>query len=75
LVLDPPLLLCDEPTGNLDTANSARVMDVIRGAHRKGTTVLIVTHDESLAMANATRIIRMADGRVAGDEQTGLAAA
>jgi len=71
LVCDPPLLLCDEPTGNLDSANSARVMDVIRSVYAKGTTVLIVTHDEALAHAHATRIIRMADGRVTGDERVG----
>lgn len=75
LVLDPPLLLCDEPTGNLDSANSARVMDVIRTAHARGTTVMIVTHDEALAQANATRIIRMADGRVSGDERVSPVAA
>src|SRR5690606_25745253 len=62
LVTNPRLLLCDEPTGNLDSVNSDRVMDVLCEVHGQGTTILIVTHDEALAQRYATRILRMADG-------------
>lgn len=64
LVNDPKLLLCDEPTGNLDTATSAEIMKLIDQAHREGSTVLMVTHDPEIAACHATRTLRMSDGRV-----------
>jgi putative ABC transport system ATP-binding protein len=65
LSLRPPLLLADEPTGNLDSANGERVMGLLSGlAREQGATVVMVTHDEALA-ARASRTVRLKDGRVA----------
>jgi putative ABC transport system ATP-binding protein len=69
LVSKPKLLLGDEPTGNLDTATSEQIMDLIAAANAAGTTVLFVTHDLGLAWERARRVIRMADGKVIGDEK------
>jgi putative ABC transport system ATP-binding protein len=69
LANDPPLLLADEPTGNLDTANSQGIVELLEEIHRKGVTVLLVTHEEQLA-SMAQRIIRMADGRIVEDTAT-----
>lgn len=58
----PPLLLADEPTGNLDSANAAVVVETLATMHRElGQTILLVTHDESVARA-AQRVVRMKDG-------------
>ena len=63
LVGDPGLLLADEPTGNLDSANAARVLDLFREIHgRRMATMLVVTHSEEVAAA-AGRVVRMEDGR------------
>jgi len=64
----PALLLADEPTGNLDSANGARVIDLLLQLHRdQGSTLILVTHDSTLA-ARAERILSLRDGRVVGDE-------
>jgi putative ABC transport system ATP-binding protein len=64
LVNDPQVLLADEPTGQLDSATSAEIMELIAGIHRQGRTVILVTHDVSTA-ACAGRSIFLLDGRVA----------
>jgi len=67
LVHGPSLLLADEPTGNLDSANASQVLEVIaKIASRRTTTVIMVTHSDSVA-AMAERRIRMKDGRIASD--------
>jgi len=67
LMLEPPLVLADEPTGNLDTASSSEVFALLRDIHRRvGTTFLIVTHDPRLA-ARCDRIIELVDGRIDRD--------
>jgi ABC-type lipoprotein export system ATPase subunit len=66
LVHDPPLLLADEPTGNLDTRTSSEILSLLRGLERK--TVVLVTHDGALAEAFAGRTVEMSDGRVVRDE-------
>jgi putative ABC transport system ATP-binding protein len=63
LVGRPAVVLADEPTGALDSASAATVVDVLSAAHRRGQTIVIVTHDESVA-AVADRIVRMRDGRL-----------
>ncbi len=71
LVSNPKLILADEPTGNLDTANGDAVMELLTGVAKAGTTVLMVTH--SLAYAGfAQRTIKLLDGRVVSE--TSLAA-
>ena len=66
VVGDPPLLLADEPTGALDTAAGAGVMDVLRGLNAAGTTVVIITHDRELA-ASLPRQVAMRDGEIVAD--------
>ena len=63
VVGEPPLLLADEPTGALDTASGAGVMDLLRGLHTGGTTVVIITHDREIA-AGLPRQVMMRDGLV-----------
>jgi putative ABC transport system ATP-binding protein len=63
LVNEPRMLLCDEPTGNLDTATSGQIMDLLNEAHRAGTTLVMVTHDPVLADTHAQKTLRMADGQ------------
>jgi lipoprotein-releasing system ATP-binding protein len=66
----PPLVLADEPTGNLDTASSAEVLALMRRFNRElGTTFLIVTHDPRIADA-CDRIVELVDGRVQSDRVT-----
>jgi putative ABC transport system ATP-binding protein len=61
---DPPIVLADEPTGNLDTTNGRHIMELLRGIHRKrGTTIVLVTHDAELASLADARIV-LRDGRV-----------
>ena len=64
LVNDPKILLCDEPTGNLDRKTGLQIMDILCDLHEKGKTVIIVTHDPKIA-EYAQRIIRLEDGRIA----------
>jgi putative ABC transport system ATP-binding protein len=64
LANDPAILLADEPTGNLDTANSAHIMEILRGIQaQQGMTLVIVTHENDIAQS-APRHIRFRDGRV-----------
>jgi putative ABC transport system ATP-binding protein len=67
LINDPTVLLADEPTGNLDTATSADVLDLFGKLHSDGRTIIVVTHDEEIAR-HAKRIIRLRDGLVLSDE-------
>lgn len=63
------LLLADEPTGNLDTARSREIMDLLAALNRdQGITVVMVTHEADMA-AYAHRIVRLVDGRIASDER------
>jgi len=69
LVLDPPLVLADEPTGNLDTESGAQVFELLRGVSvRHRTAFLVVTHDERIA-ARCDRVLTMVDGRIRSDER------
>jgi putative ABC transport system ATP-binding protein len=60
---DPAILLADEPTGNLDSANGEAVMNLLKDLHRNGATICMVTHDPRYALF-ADRTIRMFDGRI-----------
>ncbi len=66
LVNDPSILLADEPTGNLDSKTSYEIMDLFDQLHRKGNTIVMVTHEEDIAQY-AHRIIRLRDGLVESD--------
>jgi putative ABC transport system ATP-binding protein len=66
LVNNPALLLADEPTGALDSRSGEQVMAIFAELNRGGQTIVLVTHDERLARANASRIIRIVDGAIAG---------
>ncbi|MEW9533435.1 ABC transporter ATP-binding protein [Microbispora sp. NPDC049125] len=70
---DPPLLLADEPTGNLDSASGVEVLEILRGLHASGTTIAIITHDADIAEW-CPRRVRMRDGRVVDDSGTGSGA-
>jgi putative ABC transport system ATP-binding protein len=63
LINDPDILLCDEPTGNLDSKTGAGIMDLMSELNRKGTTIIMVTHDSHIA-EYSRRTIRIADGRI-----------
>lgn len=67
LANEPPLLLADEPTGNLDTAASVEIMELFSQLHKEGTTVVVVTHEEEIA-AFTERIIRFRDGEIVSDK-------
>ncbi len=71
MILEPPLLLADEPTGNLDSRSGGEVTALLESLHDRGVTLLIVTHDADLGK-RATRQIRMQDGRILHDEHGGL---
>lgn len=66
LVNSPSIILADEPTGNLDSKSSELIMDELRDIHRKGNTIVMVTHNPDLT-SYASRIIQMKDGRIAKD--------
>jgi putative ABC transport system ATP-binding protein len=66
LANDPPVLLADEPTGEVDRQAEARVLELLRGRADRGKAVLVVTHSDSVAAA-ADRVVRMVDGRVTGE--------
>ncbi|MCA1830615.1 MAG: ABC transporter ATP-binding protein [Actinomycetota bacterium] len=73
LANQPTLLLADEPTGALDTAGGAEVLELFRRLHRdQGQTIILVTHDQKVASA-ADRIVRMLDGRIVSDGANGSA--
>ena len=67
LANDPPLILADEPTGNLDTAASIEIMEIFAELHKAGATVIVVTHEENIA-AFTDRIIHFSDGQIIKDE-------
>jgi putative ABC transport system ATP-binding protein len=72
LVHRPPLLLADEPTGNLDRHTAADVLGLLRRVSREqGTTVILVTHDEEGAARHADRVVRLRDGRLLGAGEEG----
>jgi len=64
LVAEPDVLLADEPTGNLDSRTGDEIMEILAGLHRRGVTIILVTHDPGRAK-RAGRLIEMRDGRVA----------
>ncbi|HOK26046.1 MAG TPA: ABC transporter ATP-binding protein [Bacteroidales bacterium] len=66
LVNKPSIILADEPTGNLDSKTSIDIMNLLDDIHRKGNTIILVTHEEDIAK-HAARIVRLLDGQVSSD--------
>jgi cell division transport system ATP-binding protein len=68
----PPMLLCDEPTGNLDPETSIGIMQLLYRINRTGTTVLVATHDHAMVDKMRRRVIELAQGQIVRDEAAGL---
>ncbi|MVB12210.1 putative ABC transporter ATP-binding protein YknY [Caprobacter fermentans] len=64
----PPILLADEPTGNLDSRSGGEVMEILHSLHRMGRTVVLITHDDRIA-ETADRVVRIQDGKIASEEK------
>lgn len=62
----PPVILADEPTGNLDSNSTKEIMDILKGLHKEGRTVILITHDNEVA-AQAKRVIKIRDGKIESD--------
>jgi cell division transport system ATP-binding protein len=71
VVNHPPLLVCDEPTGNLDPDTSVGIMQLLYRINRAGTTILMVTHDREMVDKMRKRVIALENGRLARDERRG----
>lgn len=72
IVNRPPLLICDEPTGNLDPQNSRGIMDLLERINRTGTTVLVATHDREMVDNMRRRVIALDRGRLTRDQDRGV---
>lgn len=70
LVSNPPILLADEPTGNLDSKSGMEIMKIMNDLHDNGNTIILITHDNHIAM-QARRVIRIIDGQISEDEEVG----
>ena len=66
LVCNPSIILADEPTGNLDSETGTEIMNILDGLHKKGNTIILVTHEDSIA-EHANRILRLKDGLIESD--------
>ena len=62
----PPLILADEPTGNLDSKSTKDIMEILDGLNEQGNTIVLITHDDGIA-ANAKRVVRIMDGKIESD--------
>lgn len=66
IAAEPPVILADEPTGNLDSASSKEILEILKKMHRSGKTVILITHDNGIA-AQARRVVRIMDGKIESD--------
>lgn len=66
IAAQPPIILADEPTGNLDTKSTKEIMEILKGLHKGGRTVIIITHDDDIAR-QVKRVVRIIDGRIEED--------
>ena len=71
LVNNPKILLCDEPSGNLDPSNTTEIMELLLRINLKGTTVVVATHNQAVVDRMRRRVIRLDDGRIVRDEERG----
>ena len=72
LVNNPKILLCDEPTGNLDPETTTEIMELLHRINLKGTTVVVATHNQAVVDRMRRRVVRLEDGKVKTDEERGL---
>jgi putative ABC transport system ATP-binding protein len=72
IAAEPPIILADEPTGNLDTRSGSEIMEILRGLQKSGRTVVLITHDERIARS-ADRTVRLCDGKLEADSALGEA--
>lgn len=72
LVSNAPILLADEPTGNLDSKSGQEIINIMNDLHDRGNTIILITHDNSIAQ-QAERVIRIIDGQISEDKQGGEA--
>lgn len=70
LVGDPPMILADEPTGNLDSKSGTEIMYMLKELHKKGNTIVLITHDNEVAK-QAERVVRIQDGQIREDRKVG----
>ena len=66
IAAQPPVILADEPTGNLDSASSREILEILKKMHKTGRTVILITHDNGIA-AQARRVVRIMDGKIESD--------
>ena len=74
IAAEPPVILADEPTGNLDSASTQEIMEILKGLHGAGRSVILITHDNEIA-EQAKRVVRILDGKIVEDyynERNGL---
>lgn len=71
LINKPPILLCDEPTGNLDPKNSWEIMKLLEQINKRGTTILVVTHNREIVNEMQKRVVTMKKGIIVSDEEKG----
>jgi putative ABC transport system ATP-binding protein len=69
LINNPAIILADEPTGNLDSKTSEEIMNIFKEIHKRGNTIIVVTHEPDIA-AFADRIVRLKDGYIESDQIT-----
>jgi putative ABC transport system ATP-binding protein len=70
LVTNPPMLLADEPTGNLDSRSGQDIIEIFHELHQQGNTIVLITHDDRVAI-QAGRLIRILDGQIVEDREVG----
>ena len=66
IAAQPPVILADEPTGNLDSASTQEIMDILKGLHEAGRSIILITHDNEIA-EQAKRVVRILDGKIVED--------
>jgi cell division transport system ATP-binding protein len=71
LVNNPKILLCDEPTGNLDPSNTTEIMELLLRINLKGTTVVVATHNAAVVDRMRRRVVRLEDGKILHDDERG----
>lgn len=72
IINDPPILICDEPTGNLDPDTSWEIMKLLKNINKAGTTIIMVTHDKDIVNDMKQRVIALEDGKIVRDQNMGV---